>query len=98
MFELRYRNVDISRHGYIEIALLIVPLEGKTAVEGDREINGHGVVGFDGDNEMIKVVFCCVFNSKIVHNNYEQYVAGSMTEEAVDMGHLGVTVGFEVDL
>ena len=48
MMECCYRSFDISWHGYVDAALVVVPFDGEPAVEGAGEIDGGGVFGLDG--------------------------------------------------
>ena len=98
VFELRYCPLYMYGRGHIDIALPIVPLDRQTPVEGTREIDGHNMFGFYGGDDMVKVVFCYAFDSKIIHNKCEQYVSGGMAEEAMSKYHLGVAVVLEVGL
>ena len=56
----------VAWHGDVDISLVIVPVEGESAVQFFRPVDSEVVVGFDGVDEMRGVSCGEVFHAKIL--------------------------------
>ena len=58
---------DVTRHGEVDIAVVIVPVKMETKVLGASPILGELIFGGKRGEVMISIVFAKVFNAEVVN-------------------------------
>ena len=87
----------VARHGEVDGAGLVIPFEGKAAVEGPGPVGGDGVEGLEGVDEVLGVFFADVFHAKVVYDKGEGEGSSGVAEETGSVGG-GVAVELKVCL
>ena len=67
MLELLEGLMDIAGHGYVDVAVVIIPFDGKAAGMGARFGDGDGVMLSEGVEQVVEVRFGEKFNAEVFH-------------------------------
>jgi hypothetical protein len=86
---------DIAWHGDINIAFVVVPVEGEAAVQFSVPVDGQVVVRFDGFDEMHGVGFGEIFHAEIVDAKSERGALCAMVPETWGERHGFVSSWFQ---
>ena len=86
---------NVSWHGYADMSLCIIPLQGHAEVDGIGSVNGGGILEVKYVVEVVKVGAGGGADAKVVNHESEGGVAGAVSKEAAGTC-LVVSVGFEV--
>jgi hypothetical protein len=68
MTELREGFGDISWHGEVNLSLGVVPVKGDADIMTASPVCGDLVVFLEDLEEMLRVFFSAVFDTKVVHH------------------------------
>ena len=60
--------IDISLHGYIDVALVVLPIKYQPAIQGTSDINGDCIFLLHGVDKMVEVVMVNMPDPKVIHN------------------------------
>ena len=69
---------DVCWNGDVTYELVIVPVDGKTAIEGTSPFDGNSIKLLERLYEMVRRVFADVLDTKIVNHKGEADVFGGM--------------------
>ena len=67
MLELGEGSFDVPGHGNINVAVVVMPIEGKAAVEGACPVDGEIVMLLECIQEVLSMFLLNKFNTKIIH-------------------------------
>ena len=98
MLKLVEGFLDVCRHGDITYALVVVPVNGETAIEGFGPVNGYSIYLLERLDEMVCRVLANVLDTKIVDHKEEAYVFGGMLHKGRGSSNGGVAKIGKVDL
>ena len=90
--------LDVCGHGYVTNALVAVPVNGETAIEGSIPVNGYGIEILERLDEMVRCVFADVLDTKIFDHKGESNVFGGMLPKGRGLIDGGVAKLGKVDL
>ena len=65
---------NVARHGYVQGAIDIIPLEGKSNVSLPSPISSETVGGAENVQQSVDIVSVGVSDPKIIHNQSEHHV------------------------
>ena len=71
MLKLVEGLLDVCGHGYVTNPLVIVPINGETAIVGSSPVNGDSIELLERLDEMVHRVFADVIDTKIVDHKGE---------------------------
>ena len=63
--------MEICGRGYVTGVCGVVPVDGKSAEEGNCPVDGDGVEFLDGLYEVVGVLFSDILDAKVVHDEEE---------------------------
>ena len=78
MLKLVEGLLDVCVHGDVTYALVVVPVNGETAIEGSSPVNGDSIYLIERLDEMVRRVLADVLDTKIVDHKGESDVFGGM--------------------
>ena len=61
---------------YIQVLILIIPIQLKTTIVVSFQINSDFVVLFQGVNQMISISLCVVLDAKVIHTQAKKSLSG----------------------
>ena len=73
---------DITRHGEVDIAVVVVPVKLETKVLGAGPILGEIIFGGEGGEEMISICFAEIFYAEVIDSQSESGTSSAMTPNA----------------
>ena len=83
---------DVAGHGDVDISLVVLPIEGETAVEVAGQVDSHVIVGSDSVDEMHGVGFGEIFHAEVVDAESECGALRVMAPEAWGERHPWVRI------
>jgi len=97
VMESQKGTFNVSWHGNVHCVVVVVPLEGETAVSGGIPIFSDLVMALEGRQKMEGIIPVGLPNIKVINNQGEPNVAGVMLPESRDKG-AGVVAMWEQKL
>ena len=90
--------LDVCGHGYVTNTLVVVPINGETAIEVSSPIDGDIIELLERLDEMVRRVFADVLDTKIFDHKGEADVFGGMLPTVRGLSDGGVAKLGKVDL
>ena len=78
MLEFEQGCLEIFWHGDVAGACRLVPVNGESVEEVTGPVYGDGVEFLEGLDEVVRVLFAYVLDSKVINNKRENDGLGSM--------------------
>ena len=98
MLKLVEGLLDVCGHGYVTNPLVIVPINGDTAIEESSPVDGDSIELLERLDEMVRRVFADVLDTKIIDHKGEADVFGGMLPKGRGSSNGGVAKLGKVDL
>ena len=78
MLKLMEGFLDVCGHGYVTNSLVILTVNGETAIEGSSPVNGDSIELLERLDDMVRRAFDNVLETKIIDHKGEADVFGGM--------------------
>ena len=95
MLELGEGSIDVAGHGDVDIAGVVVPVQGESAVEQTGPVGSDLIVFVQGGDEMEGVCFGEVFYPKVIYSERKCCLLSGVAPEAGGEGCWFVAVWCE---
>jgi hypothetical protein len=82
MLEFEESFFNVARHGHVDSACFVIPLEGHAKEAFARPFCGDVIQGFESGDKVFGVFAANIFDAKVVDNKAEGDRVGGMMEEA----------------
>ena len=73
------RLVNLARHGEVHGVEQVIPGQGHTAVQCATPICARFVELLEGGEQVMGIIYQCVFDSKVVHNEGKGDITGGVS-------------------
>ena len=98
MLKLVEGFLNVCGHGDVTNPLVVVPINGETAIEGSSPVDGDSIELLERLDEMVRRVFSDVLDTKIVNHKGEADVFGGMLPKGGGSSNGGVAKFLKVDI
>jgi len=90
------RSRDVTRHGDVDGACGVVPLEGHAEESCARGVDGDDILEAKGVDKMLEMFFASELDAKVIDDKGKRNGASGVAKEAVGVGGLNVAMRGEV--
>ena len=98
MLKLVEGFLDVCGHGDVTYDLIVVPVNGETAIEGFSPVNGYSIYLLERLDEMVRRVLADALDTEIVDHKGDADVFGGMLRKGRGSSDGGVAKLGKVDL
>jgi len=86
------RSRDVTRHGDVDGACGVVPLEGHAEESCARGVDGDDILEAKGVDKMLEMFLACELDAKVIDDKGKRNGASGVAKEAVGVGGLNIAV------